>query len=233
MTRGAFFLFIIVLFSCKTPCRKITTRTYCKDCPKQTLIRTYLDCSDSTSFVDSTFEGIHLWHTGEIANKKRNGTWAWFDTLGRVSSLIIYDNDVIKKRCDYKKDGLDYCTTYNYQNDSVVYIKRSNSKDIIFAEGLLQNDYYSGQWIFYDTVKEEKIIANYFPASSGIRTWPLQEKQIAINYLPEFYIAVQDTLTGELMCVARSLGILNGQWVKYDRSGKVMERKTFEMGKEK
>ena len=221
MTRQLFIIWTVFLsasvgfFSCKGTCRKITTRVYCNNCSKQTIIKTYLNCSDTSSYTDSTFEEKHLWRVGEIKNNKENGTWIWFDTSGRIGETIIYDNGIVKKRCDYKIDGLDYCTTFDYQNDTVVYLKRFNSKGVIFEEGLLQNDNKYGQWKLFDTITGERILANYFPK------------------IFEDSKTLRDTSTGEVIFITIPMnGILNGQWIKYDRNGKVIENKIFEMGKE-
>lgn len=173
----------------------------------------YYECKDTTSYLDSSFNDGHLWYSGKVENNFCNGKWTWFDTNGSKLLEIVYDNNVIKERTSYEEN---YKETYEYKNDSVFYLKRFNLKDILLSEGVMQNEYMTGQWIFHDTITMEKTIANYLPKTQLDST------------------VIENNETGEIVTTfLPSNGILNGQWKKYNKQGEIIESRNYVMGQVK
>ena len=175
-----------------------------------TLIKYFPDCKDSLKFIDSVFEKKHLCYTGKVEYRKRTGEWVWFDTTGKEKLTIFYDHDKELKRIENE---------YNFTreivklNDSLEYFKKTNKKNKIIEEGHYLHSIRTGEWTFYDTITEEKTIANYIP----IMQW---------DSIPE------DPNNPGTMIVAPLYGngLLDGKWKKYNKEGVLLETKTYKKG---
>jgi len=201
-----------MLFSCHNPCKKITKEPYWGH---ETYIRTYCDCKDTTTYIDSTFYDGHLNSVSEKYHNLRQGKWVDFNSSGSVWSYEIYEKNSLKEKMSLG----DNCRKIReYKNDTVYYLKSYTLNGTLIKEGQMQGENKSGKWIDYDTVTKEKVIANYFP----ITKWDTAN------------CTTYDSTTGEITLAPRcDLGVLNGKWEKYDKNGNLIDHKNYIMGDEK
>jgi antitoxin component YwqK of YwqJK toxin-antitoxin module len=211
---GHFLFLLCFFFGCKIPCRQTISAVKCNGCNTEvTYIKTFPDCKDTLNYIDSAFEGKHLWFTGMIENKECNGQWTWFDSTGREIEVIFYDKGKVIKRIE---KGNNIIQEYDSLNDSVQYYKKTTAKNKTIEEGHLLNSLQMGEWIFYDTISEQKIIANYIPILKVIDS-----------------IYVDENNPGSIVSSPIiTKGLLNGLWKKYNKEGLILETKTYNQGVE-
>jgi len=191
------------------PCQKITSGRF-----GSTLLFTYPDCADTTSYIVFTYERDSLLYRKESYRNDvldgacwyrgggRDGVTTCYYSKGRLSNMTVFypASSVCRSSVDYLTDSLAYVTTF-YPNGNLQDCGY-NTKDSVYGP--------SGIWTEYDSL--------------GFSFWTGSYRHV--NIISVFYI--KNDMTGEAEEVhSQTSAIKSGTWKKYNLQGDLLEIKDY------
>lgn len=190
-----------------TPCTELF-----KDEGWQKTYRTYLNCKEKSTYIDSIYTVDKLYSTQEFVNNKENGNFIYYDSSRKITGEIYYKNGFPIKAFNYDHYG-NYCEKYVWYNDTLSYLRFYNEQGKLTYEGFQENQKNSGRWINYDIETGNKTIEYWLP----------KEKIDSIYKT--------DTLTGILTIIVISQdAILDGYSITYDKNDSIIKREYYVKG---
>ncbi len=171
--------------------------------------RTYLNCEEKSTYIDSIYTVDKLYSTQEFVNNKENGNFIYYDNTGKITMQFYYKNGFAIKSC-YYDDYRNYCIKYENYNDTLSYLRFYNEQGKLTYEGFLENEKNSGRWIKYNIETGNKTIENWLPKTR----------------IDSIYTIDSTTWIQTLQVISTS-GTLDGYSITYDKNDSIIRREYY------